>query len=135
MGYKERQHVLWFAQQLSRSTQVHEHPLVDYCPKQNNDLSKQQHKQQSAMAFGRSARTDHAPAPGTDYGTPVLRSNRLHRPLLAANNALHLISSVIVLGISGYFINDFTQNTHLRYWVAVVRPFLLQPVTSITTRY
>lgn len=85
------------------------------------------------MAFGRSARTDRAPAPGSDYGAPVARSNRLHRPLLAANNALHLISSVIVLGISAYFINDYTSNTHLRYWVAVVRPFLPHHVTSITT--
>lgn len=72
------------------------------------------------MAFGR--RNNAHAAPTTDYGSPAVRSNRLHRPLLAANHALHLASSLIVLGISAYFINDFTHNTHLRYWVAIVRP-------------
>jgi hypothetical protein len=75
-----------------------------------------------AMAFGRSTNADRTAAPGTDYGTPAVRSNKLHRPLLAANHALHTISSIIVLGISAYFINDYTHNTHLRYWVALVRP-------------
>ncbi|KAF3002477.1 hypothetical protein E8E13_005524 [Curvularia kusanoi] len=69
------------------------------------------------MAFGR--RNNAHAAPTTDYGSPAVRSNRLHRPLLAANHALHLASSLIVLGISAYFINDFTHNTHLRYWVAI----------------
>ncbi|KAJ4331554.1 hypothetical protein N0V87_009055 [Didymella glomerata] len=71
------------------------------------------------MAFGRSTNADRTAAPGTDYGTPAVRSNKLHRPLLAANHALHTISSIIVLGISAYFINDYTHNTHLRYWVAL----------------
>ncbi|KAF9691965.1 hypothetical protein EKO04_010068 [Ascochyta lentis] len=69
------------------------------------------------MAFGR--RTNAAPAPTTDYGAPAVRSNKLRRPLIAANHALHLISSLIVLGISAYFLNKFTHNTHLRYWVAL----------------
>jgi len=54
-----------------------------------------------------------------DYGTPAARSNRLHRPAILANHALHWISSVIVLSISAYFIHKFTHNTHLRYWVSI----------------
>ncbi|KAF2627654.1 hypothetical protein BU25DRAFT_300855, partial [Macroventuria anomochaeta] len=60
-----------------------------------------------------------ATAPANDYGAPAVRSNKLHRPLLAANHALHTISSLIVLGISAYFINKYTHNTHLVYWVAL----------------
>ena len=56
------------------------------------------------MAFGR--RTNAHAEPTTDYGAPAVRSNRLHRPLLASNHALHLASSLIVLGISAYFIHD-----------------------------
>lgn len=79
------------------------------------------------MLFGRRANEAPATAPMNDYGAPAVRSNKLHRPLLAANHALHLISSVIVLGISAYFINKYTHNTHLVYWVALVRllPFSL----------
>lgn len=73
------------------------------------------------MAFGRSAQADRTAAPTNDYGAPAVRSNKLHRPLLAANHALHTISSLIVLGISAYFIHEYTHNTHLRYWVALVR--------------
>ncbi|KAL1603974.1 hypothetical protein SLS60_005566 [Paraconiothyrium brasiliense] len=55
-----------------------------------------------------------------DYGTPgPARTTRTLRPLLLANHALHFASSVIVLGISGYFIHKFTSNTHLRYWIGV----------------
>lgn len=73
------------------------------------------------MAFGR--RNNAAPtAPTTDYGAPAVRSNRMHRPLMALNHALHLASSLIVLGISAYFIHAFENSTHLRYWVAIVRP-------------
>ncbi|KAF3032024.1 hypothetical protein E8E12_001055 [Didymella heteroderae] len=71
------------------------------------------------MAFGRRAHADRTASPANDYGVPTYRSNTLHRPLLAANHTLHISSSVIVLGISAYFINNFTQNTHLRYWVAL----------------
>ncbi|KZM22164.1 uncharacterized protein EKO05_0003797 [Ascochyta rabiei] len=83
------------------------------------------------MAFGR--RVNAAPAPTTDYGAPALRSNKLHRPLIAANHALHLISSLIVLGISGYFINKFTHNTHLVYWIALaaVDVFLYLPALAL----
>lgn len=77
------------------------------------------------MPFGR--RANAAPAPATDYGAPAVRSNRLHRPLLAANHALHLISSLIVLGISAYFIHEYSHNTHLVYWVALVRDCPLLP--------
>lgn len=69
------------------------------------------------MAFGR--RNNAHVAPTTDYGAPAVRSNRLHRPLLALNHALHLASSLIVLGISAYFIHDYENTTHLRYWVAI----------------
>lgn len=72
------------------------------------------------MAFGRRNNAA-AAAPTNDYGAPAVRSNKLHRPLLAANHALHTISSLIVLGISAYFISEYTHNTHLRYWVALVR--------------
>jgi hypothetical protein len=78
------------------------------------------------MAFGR--RTNAHAEPTTDYGAPAVRSNRLHRPLLAANHALHLASSLIVLGISAYFIHDFENSTHLRYWVAIVRR--LHPIVA-----
>jgi len=54
-----------------------------------------------------------------DYGSPAVRSNRLHRPAILANHAVHWISSIIVLGISAYFIAKFTHNTHLVYWVTV----------------
>lgn len=64
-----------------------------------------------------------------DYGTPTDRSNRAHRPLILANHTLHLISSIIVLGISAYFINKFSHNTHLVYWVtiAAIDTFLYIP--------
>lgn len=56
----------------------------------------------------------------TDYGTPAAgRSNRMHRPALLANHALHWISSVIVMSIAAYFIHHYRHNTHLRYWVAL----------------
>lgn len=57
-----------------------------------------------------------------DYGAPAAApagSNRFHRPALLATHALHLISSLIVLGISAYFIANFRHNTHLRYWVSI----------------
>ncbi|KAL5400228.1 hypothetical protein PMIN03_012558 [Paraphaeosphaeria minitans] len=54
-----------------------------------------------------------------DYGTAA-RSNRLHRPAILANHAMHWVSSIIVLGISAYFLRNFTHNTHLRYWVSIV---------------
>lgn len=83
------------------------------------------------MAFGRKAHTDGTPAPGTDYGTPVARSDNIYRPILIANHALHFSSSIIVLGISAYFINNYTHNTHLRYWVALVRPPSLSTPPSL----
>jgi len=54
-----------------------------------------------------------------DYGSPAVRSNRVHRPAIAANHAVHWISSIIVLGIAAYFIAKFSHNTHLVYWVTV----------------
>jgi len=62
----------------------------------------------------------------TDYGAPAARSDKM-RPLLTANHALHLISSIIVMSIAAYFIAHFNHNTHLRYWVAVVRLASLTP--------
>jgi hypothetical protein len=55
-----------------------------------------------------------------DYGSPAVRSNRLHRPAIFANHALHWVSSIIVLGIAAYFIAKFSHNTHLVYWISVV---------------
>ncbi|KAH6643007.1 hypothetical protein C7974DRAFT_303538 [Boeremia exigua] len=69
------------------------------------------------MRFGR--RNNAVAEHGNDYGAPTPRANKLLRPLLAANHVLHIISSIIVLGISAYFINEYTHNTHLRYWVAL----------------
>jgi hypothetical protein len=84
------------------------------------------------MAFGR--RNNAHAAPTTDYGAPAVRSNRLHRPLMALNHALHLASSLIVLGISAYFIHDFENSTHLRYWVAIVcHPFPQRTHPSMNT--
>jgi hypothetical protein len=55
-----------------------------------------------------------------DYGTTVNRSTRWHRPTILANHLLHWISSMIVLGISAYFIHEFSHNAHLIYWVTIV---------------
>jgi hypothetical protein len=57
----------------------------------------------------------------SDYGAPAARSNKMHRPLITANHVLHWISSLIVLGISAYFIRNFRHNTHLVYWIVIVR--------------
>ncbi|OAP60997.1 hypothetical protein AYL99_06001 [Fonsecaea erecta] len=55
----------------------------------------------------------------TDYGAPAGRSNRTHRPAILANHWLHWISSIIVLGISAYFISKYSHNTHLVYWITI----------------
>lgn len=55
-----------------------------------------------------------------DYGTAVKQSARWLRPAILANHALHWISSVIVLSIAAYFIDKFSHNTHLVYWVTIV---------------
>ncbi|KAH8728315.1 hypothetical protein GQ44DRAFT_757278 [Phaeosphaeriaceae sp. PMI808] len=55
----------------------------------------------------------------TDYGTATPRSNKLHRPLIIANNALHFVSSIIVMSIAAYFIKNYGHNTHLVYWVSI----------------
>lgn len=81
------------------------------------------------MAFKFRTKATRETSPANDYGDPAVRSNRLLRPLLSATHALHLISSLIVLGISAYFINNYTHNTHLVYWVALVRP--LTPRTNL----
>jgi hypothetical protein len=65
------------------------------------------------------ARTTHAPT--SDYGAPAAQPNKLLRPLLTANNVLHFISSVIVMSIAAYFIANYNRNTHLVYWVSIVR--------------
>jgi hypothetical protein len=70
------------------------------------------------------ARTD---AATTDYGAPVGRTNKLFRPLLAATHALHLISSIIVMSIAAYFIANFNHNTHLVYWISIVRSLIFAP--------
>jgi hypothetical protein len=64
------------------------------------------------------ARNTHA---NTDYGAPAVRSNKIHRPLITATHALHFISSIIVMSIAAYFIHNFGHNTHIVYWVSVVR--------------
>ena len=60
----------------------------------------------------------------TDYGTTTPRKNGIMGPLIAANNALHFASSVIVMSIAAYFIAKFPHNTHLVYWVSIVRLIL-----------
>lgn len=59
----------------------------------------------------------------SDYGAPVDRTARMHRPLLLANHILHWISSLIVMSIAAYFISKYhaRRNTHLIYWVSIVR--------------
>jgi hypothetical protein len=70
-----------------------------------------------------------------DYGNPAIRSNRLHRPAILANHALHWASSIIVMSIAAYFIANFPHNTHLRYWISVVSvaaillPYQVQDLT------
>ena len=55
-----------------------------------------------------------------DYGSPVNRSNRMHRPAILVNYAFHWISSIMVLSIAAYFIANYSHNTHLVYWISVV---------------
>ncbi|KAK5202934.1 hypothetical protein LTR41_011324 [Exophiala xenobiotica] len=55
----------------------------------------------------------------TDYGAPAGRSSRAHRLAILANHWLHWSSSIIVLGISAYFIANYSHNTHLVYWITV----------------
>jgi len=54
-----------------------------------------------------------------DYGGPVNRSDRMLRPAMLVNHALHWASSIIVMSISAYFIAKFSHNTHLIYWICV----------------
>ncbi|KAF2868843.1 hypothetical protein BDV95DRAFT_579487 [Massariosphaeria phaeospora] len=54
-----------------------------------------------------------------DYGAPADRTSTMLRPLLMANHALHWVSTLIVLAISGYFIDKFSRNTHLVYWISI----------------
>jgi hypothetical protein len=55
-----------------------------------------------------------------DYGARADRSNRMHRPAILTNYVVHWVSSLIVLGISAYFIGKFLRNTHLVYWLCLV---------------
>jgi hypothetical protein len=55
-----------------------------------------------------------------DYGVASPRARRVHRAAMAANHALHWISSIVVLGISAYFIHEFANSVHLVYWVTIV---------------
>lgn len=72
--------------------------------------------------FGGFGRRGHAGADTgtTDYGAPAGRSSRAHRLAILANHWLHWSSSIIVLGISAYFIANYSHNTHLVYWITVV---------------
>jgi hypothetical protein len=66
-----------------------------------------------------------------DYTAPDrARSNRIHRPLIIATHALHLVSSVIVLSMVAYLLSEFDRDInvehpnygrHLLYWLLVVR--------------
>jgi len=69
--------------------------------------------------FGARRSAPRANAGTNDYGTSAGRSNRAHRPAILANHWLHWISSLIVLGISGYFIHNYNHSTHLVYWVVI----------------
>ena len=64
----------------------------------------------------------------SDYGAPTVSANKTSRLLLTATHALHLISSLIVLGIAAYFIANFGHNTHILFWICVVR-LPTQPIT------
>jgi hypothetical protein len=56
-----------------------------------------------------------------DYGTAAGTSNKMHRPAILANHILHWISSLIVMSIAAYFISAYANNTHLVYWITIVR--------------
>jgi len=64
-----------------------------------------------------------------NFGAPVNRSNRMHRPAIMANHWLHWISSIIVMSIAAYFIARYSHNTHLVYWVTIasIDAFLYLP--------
>jgi len=64
-----------------------------------------------------------------DYGRPAYRSNRMHRPAILANHAIHWASSLIVMSIAAYFIAKFSRDAHLVYWicVAAIDAFLYLP--------
>jgi hypothetical protein len=57
----------------------------------------------------------------SDYGTATGTSSRMHRPAILANHILHWISSLIVMSIAAYFISAYANNTHLVYWIVIVR--------------
>jgi hypothetical protein len=56
-----------------------------------------------------------------DYGVHVPRPSNLLRLLTLLTTWLHFTSTVIVLGISAYFIAQYsnTRNTHLIYWLTI----------------
>jgi len=77
-----------------------------------------------------------------DYGTAADRSARWHRPAILVNHVLHWISALIVLGISAYFINNYSHNTHLVYWISLAAvdallylPALVLPAVSAYKGY
>ncbi|KAH3949345.1 hypothetical protein HBI56_103690 [Parastagonospora nodorum] len=69
----------------------------------------------------------------SDYGAPTVSANKTSRLLLTATHALHLISSLIVLGIAAYFIANFGHNTHILFWicVAAIDTFLYLPAVAL----
>lgn len=69
-----------------------------------------------------------------DYGVAKPRSDKTHRPLLAAKNGLHWISTLIVMSITAYFISHdwWPVNAHLKFWMAIVSNSTLE--SSFTER-
>jgi hypothetical protein len=73
-----------------------------------------------------------------DYGVHIPKPSGLLRISTVANTWLHFSSTVIVLGISAYFINNYTDNTHLVFWLtiacidtAATIPYLAHPFISL----
>lgn len=55
----------------------------------------------------------------------TLFSSKVARFAVAGCNALTWISSVIVVGITGYFLNDYPHDQHLIFEMVIVSEILL----------
>jgi hypothetical protein len=74
-----------------------------------------------------------------DYGVHIPKPSSLLRLSTLLTTWLHFSSTVIVLGISAYFINTYTDNTHLVFWLtiacidtAATLPYLGHPFFSFS---
>ena len=76
------------------------------------------------------------------YGNTVNRPSGLTRMATILNRWLHFVSVSIVLGIAAYFIAQYTDNTHLVFWLtiacidaALTLPALALPVFDFYKSY